>query len=188
MTDPEALIEAHKQVEREQRREWPHRVMVAIEGTTLAVAGYEVARLVDFALKTQHDYQFNREVRNCVLHFWERCNRESKRQKESDMENGVGAMTTDALTQQVEFWKNMALGLKDELVKRGDRIATLEADRSEAVRAGRWVPMRHDDPHNDGPVWLDENGRLCWAGANGETQCLVLHGDMAVCLWREGQE
>lgn len=48
---------------------------------------------------------------------------------------------------------------------------------------GKWVPMRHDDPYNDGPVWLDENGRLCWTGANGETQCLVLHGDMAVCLF-----
>lgn len=64
--------------------------------------------------------------------------------------------------------------------------AMVEAHKSmlEKRLEGEWVPMRHDDPYNDGPVWLDENGRLCWAGAGGETECLVLHGDMAVCLWR----
>lgn len=48
---------------------------------------------------------------------------------------------------------------------------------------GRWVPVVHDDLDNDGPVWVDENGCVCWAGANGETRRLVLHGDMRLCLF-----
>ena len=52
-----------------------------------------------------------------------------------------------------------------------------------APEGGTFQPMRHDDADNDGPVWLDENGRLCWGGAAGETKCLVLHGDMTVCKW-----
>jgi hypothetical protein len=50
-------------------------------------------------------------------------------------------------------------------------------------RAGSWQPVVHDDPYNDGPVWVDENGCVCWAGANGEVRRLVLHGDMRLCLW-----
>jgi hypothetical protein len=53
----------------------------------------------------------------------------------------------------------------------------------ERERAGSWQPVQHDDPNNDGPVWVDENGCVCWAGANGETQRLVLHGDMRLCLF-----
>lgn len=63
--------------EEDQRPEgWCREVRVAIEDAPLAVAGYEVARLVDFALKTAHDDAFNRDVRNCVHLFEERCTRE----------------------------------------------------------------------------------------------------------------
>lgn len=56
----------------------------------------------------------------------------------------------------------------------------------ERDRAGSWQPLRHDDSYfDDSPVWLDENGCVCWAGANGETERLVLHGDMQLCLWVE---
>lgn len=55
-------------------------------------------------------------------------------------------------------------------------------------RAGSWQPVRFDDPNNDGPVWVDENGCVCWAGANGETERLVLHGDMQLCLWVEAEK
>lgn len=57
----------------------------------------------------------------------------------------------------------------------------------ERERAGTWKPVAHDDPNNDGPVWVDENGCVCWAGANGEIQRLVLHGDMRLCLLVEGE-
>jgi Lar family restriction alleviation protein len=54
-------------------------------------------------------------------------------------------------------------------------------------RAGSWQPLRHDDPYfDDSPVWLDENGCVCWAGANGETRRLILYGDMRLCLWVDG--
>lgn len=56
--------------------EWCEEVVMTIESAPLAVAGYEVARLVNFALKTAHDDAFNREVRNCVHLFQERCTRE----------------------------------------------------------------------------------------------------------------
>jgi hypothetical protein len=56
--------------------EWHARVLLTIQQGTLAEAGYELAMLVNFALKTQHDEQFNREVRDCVLAFWSRCERE----------------------------------------------------------------------------------------------------------------
>jgi hypothetical protein len=52
---------------------------------------------------------------------------------------------------------------------------------------GSWRPAKHDNPHNDGPVWVDENGCICWAGVNGEVQRLVLHGDMRLCLWEEDE-
>lgn len=83
MTDPEALIQAHKQVEAEQLRaaksdNWCANVMRMIYEKPLAEAGLELARLVDFALKTQHDEQFNREVRACVHSFWDRCARDSE--------------------------------------------------------------------------------------------------------------
>jgi Lar family restriction alleviation protein len=56
-------------------------------------------------------------------------------------------------------------------------------------RAGTWQPLRHDDPYfHDSPVWLDENGCVCWAGANGETKRLVLYGDMCLCLFVPGEE
>jgi hypothetical protein len=58
----------------------------------------------------------------------------------------------------------------------------------ERERAGTWQPVRFDDPNNDGPVWVDENGCVCWAGANGETKRLVLHGDMKLCMWVDGEE
>ena len=58
---------------------WCAAVMREIEGAPLAVAGYELAKLVDFALKTQHSERFNREVRGCVHVFWERCEREGGR-------------------------------------------------------------------------------------------------------------
>jgi hypothetical protein len=55
-------------------------------------------------------------------------------------------------------------------------------------RCGSWQPLRHDDPYfNDSPVWLDENGCVCWAGANGETERLVLFGDMKLCMFVEGE-
>lgn len=81
MSDPEALFEAHRQVERRQQEEWPYRVKVAIEGESLAVAGFELMKLVDFTLKTQHGSQFNLEVRGCVHAFWNRCEREKKDQQ-----------------------------------------------------------------------------------------------------------
>lgn len=34
----------------------------------------------------------------------------------------------------LEFWKNMALGLKDELVERGNKIAELEAQLASVSR------------------------------------------------------
>lgn len=55
---------------------WCHRVIWLIENDTLAAAGHEFAQLVDYALKTQHSDQFNREVRGCVHAFWNRCERE----------------------------------------------------------------------------------------------------------------
>lgn len=55
-------------------------------------------------------------------------------------------------------------------------------------RAGHWQPLRHDDPYfDDSPVWLDENGCVCWWGANGEKCRLILHGDMRLCLFVEGE-
>jgi hypothetical protein len=56
--------------------EWHEKVMKATQEDTLAAAGYELVQIVNFALKTQHDEQFNREVRNCVMAFWNRCERE----------------------------------------------------------------------------------------------------------------
>jgi Lar family restriction alleviation protein len=53
------------------------------------------------------------------------------------------------------------------------------------VTTGAWQPVKFDDPNNDGSVWVDENGCVCWAGANGETRRLVLDGDMRLCLWVE---
>lgn len=57
-----------------------------------------------------------------------------------------------------------------------------------AAPTGSWQPVKADDPDNDGPVWVDENGCVCWAGANGETRRLVLHGDMRLCLWVEAEQ
>jgi Lar family restriction alleviation protein len=70
------------------------------------------------------------------------------------------------------------------------RKSEIVHSRDEAIaawnrRAGSWQPVAHDDPYNDGPVWVDENGCVCWAGANGETRRLVLHGDMRLCLFVE---
>jgi hypothetical protein len=54
--------------------------------------------------------------------------------------------------------------------------------------AGSWQPLRHDDPYlGDSPVWVDENGCVCWAGPDGETRRLVLYGDMKLCLFVEGE-
>lgn len=57
---------------------WCAYVMHAIEDEPLSVAGSELMQLVDFALKTDCDEQFVREVRACVHMFWNRCNREAK--------------------------------------------------------------------------------------------------------------
>lgn len=56
--------------------EWHQRVMKAIQEESLATAGYELSKLVNFGLKTQHSEQTARELRNCVLAFWNRCERE----------------------------------------------------------------------------------------------------------------
>ncbi len=56
--------------------EWHQRVMRAIQSGTLAEAGLQLAQIVNFALKTQHDEQFALEVKNCVTTFWDRCIRE----------------------------------------------------------------------------------------------------------------
>jgi hypothetical protein len=59
----------------------------------------------------------------------------------------------------------------------------------ERERAGNWQPLRADDPYfDDSPIWLDENGCVCWGGPGGETQRLVLHGDMKLCLFVTGEE
>jgi hypothetical protein len=59
-------------------------------------------------------------------------------------------------------------------------------DQNQNRQEGSWQPLRHDDPYfDDSPIWLDENGCVCWAGAYGETNRLVLHGDMALCLFVE---
>lgn len=55
---------------------WCAGVMRNIEQESLAMAGYELARLADYALKTQHSDWFNREVRGCIHAFWNRCERE----------------------------------------------------------------------------------------------------------------
>lgn len=55
---------------------WCAAIMYLIENDTLAAAGYGLVQLVDYALKTQHSDQFNREVRDCVHAFWNRCERE----------------------------------------------------------------------------------------------------------------
>ncbi len=55
---------------------WCYRVTWLLENDTLAAAGHELAQLVDYALKTQHSEQFNREVRGCVHAFMNRCQRE----------------------------------------------------------------------------------------------------------------
>lgn len=51
------------------------------------------------------------------------------------------------------------------------------------AKAGTWQPVLCNDPYNDGPVWVDENGCVCWAGPDGETKRLVMHGDMRLCLF-----
>lgn len=56
--------------------EWHEQVMKSIHEGTLAEAGYELCKLVNFTLKTEHDEQFNLEVSNCVNAFWNRCQRE----------------------------------------------------------------------------------------------------------------
>jgi hypothetical protein len=43
------------------------------------------------------------------------------------------------MSDTLEFWKNMALQLKDEWVQRGDRIAELEAQLAE-----RWQPVKEN--------------------------------------------
>lgn len=58
--------------------DWTAYVMKCIQDESLATAGKELAMLVDFALKTQHDEQFNRDVRGCVLAYWDRCDRVMK--------------------------------------------------------------------------------------------------------------
>lgn len=55
---------------------WCAHVMQSIEKDSLANAGHKLAMLVDYALKTQHSDQFNRDVRGCVHAFWNRCERE----------------------------------------------------------------------------------------------------------------
>lgn len=55
---------------------WCAGVMRNIEEESLAMAGYELAKLVDFALKTQHGDHFNRQVRDCCHAYWNRCLRE----------------------------------------------------------------------------------------------------------------
>ena len=37
----------------------------------------------------------------------------------------------DSLAQQLQFWKALALGLKNEMVQRGNRITELEAQLAE---------------------------------------------------------
>jgi hypothetical protein len=58
---------------------WCYRVTQLIETASLAEAGHELAQLANYALKTQHSDHFNRQVRDCVLMFWERCDRTMKR-------------------------------------------------------------------------------------------------------------
>lgn len=57
--------------------QWINDVKDQIENASLASAGVGMMRLVSFALKTQHDEQFARDVDSCVKLFWERCNREA---------------------------------------------------------------------------------------------------------------
>ena len=57
---------------------WINSVKDLIENASLARAGQSVTRLAIYALKTQHDEQFGREVKGCMLMYLERCNREVK--------------------------------------------------------------------------------------------------------------
>ena len=57
---------------------WISSVKDLIENASLARAGQSVTRLAIYALKTQHDEQFGREVKGCMLMYLERCNREVK--------------------------------------------------------------------------------------------------------------
>jgi hypothetical protein len=70
--------------------------------------------------------------------------------------------------QQVEFWKNMALGLKDEMVVRGNRIVELETKVSvleESCNAlGQALLGAEDD--DDEPGCL---GTVDWVGPSGKT-------------------
>ena len=58
---------------------WINSVKDLIENASLARAGQSVTRLAIYALKTQHDKQFGREVKGCMLMYLERCSREVNR-------------------------------------------------------------------------------------------------------------
>lgn len=58
--------------------DWTAYVMMCIQQKPLALAGKELAMLVDFALKPQHDEQFNGDVRACVAAYFDRCDRVTK--------------------------------------------------------------------------------------------------------------
>lgn len=99
---------------------------------------------------------------------------------------------TDVSAPAADDWWVSCIGCRVE--RPSTRKSEIVHSRDEAIaawnrRSGSWQPLRHDDPYlDDSPVWLDENGCVCWAGANGETERLVLHGDMKLCLWVEAEK
>lgn len=81
MTDPEALIAAHRLADADtmnENHEWCVYVMnvIANKEKSLAEAGKELAALVDYMLIGKNAKPFNAEVSICVNEFWMRCIKE----------------------------------------------------------------------------------------------------------------
>ena len=61
----------------------------------------------------------------------------------------------DSLAQQLQFWKALALGLKNEMVQRGNRITELEAQLAQT-----WKPLpdgQYAAQHNGAYIELDRD-------------------------------
>lgn len=108
--------------------DWAMMVKQAVNEKPLAEAGYELARIVTFALKTQHDAQFARDVDACVKSFWARCERE-KDATPSPVGASVPSDIAETIKESIDYAKKSVSVLgRRSLTQSQIELATLHLD------------------------------------------------------------